>query len=198
MNIKDFKNVHAGEKVFLLGNGPSLANVYDRLPELSKRGWTIGMNRSWMPPLDGSMSFFADYHCFVNASHAVDILNGSNVPRLATFCLQGPGCENFITMRQIDGASHNSFRYDLEHGTDAPFAGLFALKLAFYMGFSEVWLLGYDACDKGHHCDSLETGRRGHAPWFAGAFQWQKQRGDISIFNASPESEITYFEKRQP
>ena len=197
MKVADFKNLHAGERAFLLGNGPSLAKVYERLPELSREGWTIGMNRSWQPPPSSDFSFMADYHCFVNHTHAIDILNGSNVPRVATFCLDGPGTDGLLTMRQIAGCTENSFRYDLEHGSDAPFAGLFALKLAAYMGFGEIWLLGYDACDRGHHCDDRKTGRRGHVTWFAGAFQWAKHRSDVSIYNASRDSWITYFEKRE-
>jgi len=145
--INSLHNRHAGEECAVLLNGPSL-DFHD----LTKIDCiTIGVNRSWM--LHAS-----DYHIAIDDSHwkakGSPLMNPAG-PMLITG-MDGPAHALKVPIldeKPPELGPLQQFRppfgwsWDLEEG--AYLCGsisLFALRVAVYMGFPTIYLLGFDLC----------------------------------------------------
>lgn len=206
MIISDFQNKHSGEACILLGNGPSLAKWYRVLPTLRPYYTIIGMNLSAEPPQDDPEAprVIADYHIFVNDEHAHAIHKEDGRP-LMTFALDSARKvlgerDDVIYLARRGSPEMRLFRFDWQHGCNAPFAGYMAMQAAAFMGFAEWRLIGYDAHSKeGHHCDSKQSyGREAQCQWYQGIHAWMKHRGEPRIINCNHDSAIQCFQKGIP
>jgi len=143
-NLKQYENLHANQRCFIIGNGPSL-----RQTDLSRlRGeHTFGLNRIYLlfPDLGFSTTYLVSVNDLV-LEQCVQEMQNLSVPE-------------FITWRARRWfRSHPSLTYlDTDFTGDEDFssniAGRFfegftvtyvALQLAFHMGFKEAILVGVD------------------------------------------------------
>lgn len=142
-NLRALKNKHRGERCFIIGNGPSLNKM-----DLSclKDEFTFGLNRIYL--LFDKLGFGTTYMVTVN-------------PYVAEQCadeIKALNCTKFISMKAkrffsttfgtifIRSRSGPKFCCDLS--TEGVWEGgtvtYVAMQIAYYMGFSEVILIGVD------------------------------------------------------
>lgn len=152
-NLKRYKDIHRGERCFIIGNGPSL-NLTDL--SLLENEFTFGMNRIYLmfPELGFSTTYYLSINSLVIEQCAEDILN-----------LQVPRFLSWRSRDLIKNALHN----DRELPTEPPLSFLHttytgqkfahdarerlwegatvtfvAMQLAFHMGFRQAILIGVD------------------------------------------------------
>ncbi len=141
--LQSFKDKHKGERCFILGNGPSLKNM-DLTP--LKNEITFGLNRIYL--LFKHMGFNTSY--FVSINRLVIEQCAKDIEPLQ--------CPKFISFRARDLIKFSAdtiflkkmsgprFCRDIRtegiwEGSTVTYA---AMQLAYYMGFSEVILIGLD------------------------------------------------------
>ncbi|EKD87628.1 MAG: hypothetical protein ACD_35C00310G0002 [uncultured bacterium] len=143
--LRKYKNLHIGQRCFIVANGPSLQKTN---LDLLANEVTFGLNRIYLN-FDES-PFRPTYQVIVNElileQCANEILR-LNMPKFLNW--------NRRSLFQINNANtmflkskmviKDSFQYDLTHplvvGATVTFV---ALQLAYYMGFSKVILIGLD------------------------------------------------------
>jgi hypothetical protein len=210
--VLDFKDTKVGKRVFLLGNGPPAREW--AMADFKKLGAdTIGMNRSWMDSPDGVHKGFqgTTYHCFVSGAHAYNLCDSkvrtgvTFAPRTLKWLIDSSecscGCKYAFVNVLTGGHSPTNFKFDIDRGVMTKFAGYFALQLAAFMGYGEIFLVGYSAKDReGHaHDDEPDKGmitRGGMVRHFAGAAMWADARQDKLIVNCDVDSAIEFFPRR--
>ena len=145
--LKALKDIHKGQRVFILGNGPSL-----RQTDLSRlrNEFTFGMNRIYLlfPGLGFHTTYFVSINDLVIEQFKDEIIaqpmpkflawrshrhfpTESPITQLPTFLYTsytGPGFSLDVRCRVWEGATVTNV----------------ALQLAFYMGFQQVILIGVD------------------------------------------------------
>ncbi len=139
-----FENIHAGKRCFIMGNGPSLAKM-DLTP--LKDEYTFGLNRIYL--LFDKLPFRPTY--FVSVSDLVleqfsDEIKQLSMPKFVNWKQRGiyEDCDNTYFLRVISSIKvffEKSPIYPLESGSTVTNV---AIQLAYYMGFSEVILIGVD------------------------------------------------------
>ena len=220
MQIRKFKNIHAGERCFILCNGPSLKKL-----DLSwlKREKTIGMNRIYL--LFEELGFDTTYYAC------------SNELVLEQFCndiigLQMPKFLNW-NRRHLFSQDKNSHFFRISYNLNHWFSNdmtesisgcgtvtYASLQLAYYMGFQEVILIGadHDFVEKGTPCTTevrteSEDKSHFHPNYFPKGFKWQLPdlyRSEIGynlarkayesagrkIYNATAGGKLEIFERK--
>jgi hypothetical protein len=146
--LRALKNIHAGKRAFIIGNGPSL-----RQTDLSKlkNEFTFGLNRIYLmfPELGFSTTYLISINDLVieQCAHEMSALSlprffawrsrrhfeslrptAENLPTFLYTSYTGPRFATDITGRVWEGATVTNV----------------ALQLAFHMGFSQVILIGVD------------------------------------------------------
>ena len=142
--VQSYRDLHAGERCFILGNGPSLREMD---LALLQDEITFGMNRIYL--LFSEMGFETTYYLAINT--LVIEQSASDIARLAM--------PKFITWRgrkwmelldniaflDTDYTPPANFATDMKgrifEGSTVTYV---AMQLAFYMGFQEVILIGVD------------------------------------------------------
>lgn len=142
-HLKKLKNIHLGQRCFLIGNGPSLRNTdLSRL----KNEFTIGMNRFYLAFPD--LGFQTSYYIVLNdlvVEQSVEEIHALNMPVFVSW----------RSRRWIEPALNRIFLYTtytgrrfaenvsgrVWEGGTVTYAGL---QLAFHMGFKQVILIGVD------------------------------------------------------
>ena len=141
--MERFKNLYAGQRCFLIGNGPSLRNTD---LSLLKNEITFGMNRIYLAfeDRDFSTSYYVAVNELVLEQFAQDI-SALKMPKF----LYWPG-RKWIPMDEHTmfvrfGAPQTLFEPDIRKrlGPGATVTYI-AMQIAFYMGFSQVILIGVD------------------------------------------------------
>lgn len=197
-NHQKYRNLHRGQTAILLGNGPSLDSWHEELPTLSEHYLTIGINRSWMRS-DSTPGFCAPYHVIFGEMHGVELVLGRYEPEVVftnKSCLKsmsGYGGKVFAVDNRGDWRP-DQFVYNIDRGTSAPFAGIFAIQVAAWLGCTEMFLIGYDMGLKPHHYNPDSDGfdRSKHVHHFNGVAKWASAAG-VEIWNANPESNVDQF-----
>lgn len=192
IDITCLRGRHAGERVWLLGNGPSL-NDWTPDDVSSLGGATLGINRSWQrfPK--------TDYHCLIAGAQLPALLEGHVGARIAFVPkhtrwmfhdskFDGDVC--FVGQR----SSRGEFPCSLESGFVGAFAGLFALQLVAHLGFTQVVLAGFDArSSDGHfYAPYVRGGRDGMVEALLPASQWLESLG-VEVLNANPDSAVPWW-----
>lgn len=219
LDIADYHNLHRGEPVALLGNGPSLL-TYD-LQSLPMRA--VGMHRSWrvLP---------TEYHVIlIHKEYFDDIKSGEWEPD--TIFVQNHFSEYVPTSQEWknspsafhplrwhektvlvpnnrQGKMSGRISFDLvRDGSRVIHCGLFCLEVLMWMGFNPIYLLGIDLQHDEGHFYAEKDGYRCPAPdkrdkqvwlWTEGARHIATARPDLRIYNANPRSALTCFETRSP
>ena len=142
--LKSFLDIHKGEDCFLIGNGPSLNKM--ELKVLNDYN-TIGLNKIFL--LFERTGLNIDYHVCVNRF----------VIEQCTQDFLKMGCPSFISYKHrnksLEGSSkvffvgdiHSRWKFfedittGISQGSTVTYA---AMQIAFYMGFSRLFLIGVD------------------------------------------------------
>lgn len=140
----EYRNVHAGQRCFIIGNGPSLKQT-----DLSKLKdeYTFGMNRIYLmfPELGFTTTYFASINDLVIEQFAEDIA-ALPIPKF----LAWHSNRHFQRLPEDMVFLHTTytgpqFAYDMTRRVwEGATVTNVALQLAFYMGFEQVILIGVD------------------------------------------------------
>lgn len=190
VDIERFKGVHAGKRLFILASGPSLA-THDLTP--LKRRLVMGLNRSFM--------IFPDthYHCTMDRR----LFDLYAEPLRRTRCLFTiPTCPWGIPLKFLGS---EGFSRDLKVGIYSGYTiCFFAIQVAVYMGFEQIFILGLDLKHKGAvtHFFGQDFHSRNHE---STEFPRMKKmlclaarelrHSGVDVFNCSPESTLECFPK---
>ena len=148
--ISSYKNKHKGDRCFIIGNGPSLNNL--DLTVL-KDEYTFGVNAIYLNR--ERMGFYPTYHVvedtLVAEDRSEELLDfkGSTkfVGNHLKYCL-GSGSDfiwlnimfDYSQYRNFPKFSKNALRRLWVGGT----VSYLCMQLAYYMGFKEIYLVGFD------------------------------------------------------
>ncbi len=140
--LRKFKNIHAGERCVIIGNGPSLR---DTKVELLRGEITFGLNRIYL--MFDRLGFETTYHVVVNklvVEQCSDEFRRINSPLFVTTpnreYLGGLANAVYLTPLGCPRFTTNPAHGIWEGGT----VTYVAMQLAYYMGFTEVVLVGVD------------------------------------------------------
>jgi hypothetical protein len=188
MTITKFKDLHSSKRCFIISSGLSLETL--DLAPLSRR-LTIGLNRSFLAHPDSY------YHCTFD-HRLYDLYPEELLKSRYLFTLKDrPHGVPFNLL----GA--NGWSWNLEEGIYSGYTiSYFALQLAVYMGFKEIYFLGLDLKNtkKKTHFFGRDFNSKDHNttefPKMRKSFEkiapMLKEKG-IEVFNCSPESSLTCF-----
>lgn len=186
--IKKFKGLHKSKHVFIIASGTSLNNL--DLEPLNRR-LTIGLNRSFMAFENSYYHCAFDYRLF---EMYPEQLKSSRY----LFTLED---RPFGIPLKLLGSK--GFSWDLTEGIYSGYTiSYFALQLAVYMGFEEIYFLGLDLKNtkQNTHFFGRDFASVDHDK---GEYQKMKNSFDeiapilkmkgISVYNCSPDSELKCF-----
>ncbi len=186
--IGDFKNIHKGKRLFILASGPSLA-THD-LSRLERR-MVMGLNRS----------FFAypetDYHCCFDR-RAFNMHGALLRQTRYLFTVEDRPWGIPIRSQSAEGYS-----FDLEQGIYTGYTiSYFALQVAVYMGFRQIFYLGLDLKNETYmtHFFGRDWNSVNHDatefPKMMRMFTYglaQLASVDVEVYNCSPVCELPCF-----
>lgn len=201
--LRKFKNKHKGERCFILGNGPSL-NEIDL--SLLKDEVTFGVNGIYLN--EDKMGFAPTYYVvediFVAEDRAPEI-NAYHKPDAKFFgnylhyCIEPDSKTLWLNIRanykeyeNFPFFSRNALRQVWVGGT----VSYISMQLAYYMGFEEVYLVGFDHSYeipedvKTHKTEILSTSddpNHFDPGYFGKGYRWhdpQVERMELSYYKA--------------
>jgi hypothetical protein len=176
--LRKYHNLHAGKRCFVIGNGPSLKQTD---MSLLKNEFTIGTNRIYMN--FDAMGFETTYHVCVN-----ELVVEQCAKDIAT--LKMPKFIGWHARDLIDFTPDTQFLWtrsglrswfftDLTEGCwEGSTVTMVSLQLAYYMGFSEVILIGVDHSyqfDGKPHAEVTSAGddpNHFNSSYFGRGFRW--------------------------
>ena len=143
--LTELKDAYAGERCFILGNGPSLRNT-DLLR--LKKEFTFGLNRIYLlfPEMGFHTTFLLAINHLVLRQCAQEILD-QPMPKFITWSARSylpgrpPSNTAFFDFVCAKPGFSRDLRKPIWHGATVTYA---ALQLAYHMGFSRVVLIGVD------------------------------------------------------
>jgi hypothetical protein len=148
--LSALKNIHKGQRAFIIGNGPSLKQT--DLTKL-KNEFTFGMNRIYLlfPELGFSTTYFCSINDLVIEQFGADIL-ALPMPKFlawrshrhfenSSFILHPSSFPTFIYTTYTGPRFASDVRGRVWEGATVT---TLALQLAFHMGFEQVILIGVD------------------------------------------------------
>ncbi|BCO79545.1 MULTISPECIES: 6-hydroxymethylpterin diphosphokinase MptE-like protein [Mycobacterium] len=140
--IRQFKGIHADERCVIIGNGPSLRNTD---LSLLRDEYTFGLNRIYL--MFDELGFETTFHAVVNryvVEQCVEDFREIKAPLFTTV----------LNRAYLDSAPNTAYLYsvvgpwfarDVSRGIWEGYTVTYvAMQLAYYMGFSEVILIGVD------------------------------------------------------
>ncbi len=188
-NVLDFKNIHKGEKIFILSPCPSRSSL--NLDCLAGQ-IILGLNRPNLFCPD------AYYQCTMD----IDLLERSPGMFSSARHLFTPEGSAIGIPLKILGAE--GFSQNLEVGVYSGYSiSYLALQLAVYMGFSDIYYLELDL--RWHEDDQFlgteyDSGKFGHMqfPWLRKMFEYAAQvlkDTGVNVYNCSQVSDLDCFPK---
>jgi hypothetical protein len=176
--LGEMKDIHLGQRCFIIGNGPSLKQT--NLAHL-KDEFTFGMNRIYLgfPEMGFQTTYFLTINSLVVEQCAEDI-KSLTMPRFISW-----RARNFLG--RIPDLSYLHTTYALPRfSTDARgrlweggTVTYIALQLAFHMGFEKVILIGVDHSYSAQGKPNITVVSQGddqdhfHSGYFGKGFRWQ-------------------------
>lgn len=137
-SYKDFKNIHKGEKVIVLGCGKSASLVKEMEPCL-----TIGVNdisrlveTDYLVVVNGRRDFTASRWPFVQNSVCKTIFSQLNIKKIPIRNRQ-----NLVPIKLGKKSGTSLFTDSVDFSTTSPYM---AVIIAAYLGFTEIGMLGVD------------------------------------------------------
>lgn len=177
-NLEKYKNIHKGERCFIIGNGPSLKNT-----DVSKLNneITFGMNRIYLAFTEWGFetNYFVSINDLVIEQCASDIQN-LTIPKFLSW-----HSNSFIDFDPLITYLHSTYtgpkfssdiRNRIWEGATVTFV---AMQIAYFMGFSEVVLIGVDHNFKASGDPNSTVISQGDdedhfdARYFGKGFRWQ-------------------------
>lgn len=217
--IEEFKDIHLGQRCFIVATGPSLR--IEDLDTLAKhKAMCISMNRIWYA--FDKTTWRPDYYVvgdYRNLKQDAEILEQMPINYKFVADTYGPYWEKEHTDSIIKYHFHYEYLPDrmpkfsedfsrkCYHGTTITYV---CLQLAVYMGFTEIYLLGVDATRSAsgyqdassHFCkeylnratSSLRTFDREPRLAYRAARNYAERKG-IHIYNATRGGELEVYER---
>jgi hypothetical protein len=187
-NLNGFKDLHVGERCFIIGNGPSLKQT-DLV--LLQDEFTFGMNRIYLlfPELGFSTTYYLSINDLVIEQCAEDILS-LQMPRFLSWrsrkFIKGALSEgsdlpvdpslSFLYTTYTGPKFANDASQRLWEGATVTYV---AMQLAFHMGFKQVILIGVDHSFSTKGKPNTTVVSQGDDPdhfdgnYFGKGFRWQ-------------------------
>lgn len=137
------RNRHAGERCILVANGPSLNRM-----DLSflRRHTVIGMNKIFLG--FRKFGFYPRYYVAVNRKvleQSAEAIRGINCVKFISDRADGLITEDALTYRINTTRAPHRFCHDIDKGVHEGWTVTYvALQIAYYLGFTEVILIGMD------------------------------------------------------
>jgi hypothetical protein len=184
LKIEYYKNLHAGERCFIVGTGPSLT-----IEDVKKLKGSISIGVNTLYKLFHEADWKSDYYCIIDPDtyeNIKDELSGyKDIPlfyaenRLLDKNVKGIpfelNCSDFYRLKAPDVFSFTSFSPDLDKyiydGASVVYA---ALEIAVYMGFKEIYLLGVD-CNYELSREALHNSKLSYSKDYN--YNWTRQTG---------------------
>jgi len=176
--LEEYKDIHQNQRCFIIGNGPSL-----KLTNLSllRNEYTFGMNRFYLmfPELEFSTTFYLSINSLVIEQCANDI-GALTIPKFISwrsYNLIQPSKDLIFLHTTYTGPKFEpDARKRLWEGATVTYV---ALQLAFYIGFSQVILIGVDHNFTTQGTPNTTVISQGddpdhfHKNYFGKGFRWQ-------------------------
>ena len=227
--VEEFKNRHKGQRCFILGNGPSLNKVDLRL---LKNEITFGVNSIFLNfgKLGFPVSYYAveDTHVIRERAKNIGMLEKCVrfIPHYAARQIPWSPMNTYLNL-VCDYTRYRGFPYFSTDMARRAWVGgtvtYICMQLAWYMGFDEVYLLGFDhsyvipksAEVAGNNIKSNEDDpNHFHPDYFGKGFHWHiplTERMELcyrkteyafavngrKVFNATPGGKLEVFERRK-
>lgn len=187
--IDDFRGAHHGRNVFILASGPSLGDL-DLEP--LRRRIVIGLNRS-------SLLFpQTHYHCTMDDRLFNEY---DKVLRRSRYLFTFEDRPFGIPIKLLGS---EGFSFDLAKGIYSGYTvSYFALQVAVYMGFKNVFYLGLDLRNRARQThffgrdEVSATHEQTEFPKMIRLFQQASdvlEDTDVNVYNCSPDSVLTCFD----
>ena len=201
--LRSLKNIHKGERCFVIGNGPSLT-VSDL--DCLKNEYTFAVNRIYM--LFEKTDWRPTYYCVIDSVHLTNSIDDirdvkAKMKFIPLFALSKQ-------KNDVADATYFNFVYKPFYPKMPPFSGditeeiyegmtvtYVLLQIAVYMGFSEIYLIGQD---HSYSRESLPDGSIKFNPGVVNYFQKDYTKADdrpgaITYMNLSYEKARMYCEE---
>ena len=144
--LSKFKDLHQGEGCFIIGNGPSL-NKMDLTP--LRNYHTFGLNKIYL--MQEKIDLNLSYHVAVNShviEQSVEAFKSLKCPSFLSYGAARKANDNIDNIYYIFTGGPYTFQPNiLEMLNEGHTVTYVAMQIAFYMGFSKVFLIGVDAID---------------------------------------------------
>ena len=175
--IRQFKDIHSGGRCVIIGNGPSLKQTNLTLLEGEI---TFGLNRIYL--MFGELGFETTFHVVVNelvVEQCAEDFRRIKAPLFTTTFNRVfiKRADNTAYMNRLSGPS---FSCDVSRGIwEGATVTYVAMQLAYYMGFSDVILVGVDhrfgVSGPAHQVVESEGPDASHFDpnYFGKGFRWQ-------------------------
>lgn len=193
--LREYKDIHRGERCFIIGNGPSLKKTDLRLLE---NEFTFGMNRIYLmfPELGFTTTYYLSINDLVIEQCARDILS-LQVPRFLSwrsreFIKKAIGEQEKLPQNPPLSFLHTTYtgpkfaqdaRQRLWEGATVTYV---AMQLAYHMGFQKAVLIGVDHSFSTKGRPNTTVVSQGDDPdhfdsnYFGKGFRWQLPDLDTS------------------
>lgn len=176
--LEGMQDRHAGERCFIIGNGPSLKNM-DLAPLVNEV--TFGLNRIYLlfPTLNFKPTYYVAVNKLVIQQCAAEIM--ARVPSHKFISYDARGWIDFgPDLTYLYSREGPKFYRDITKGIwQGATVTYTALQIAYFMGFKKVILIGVDHRYATSGRPHEEVISRGHDPdhfdddYFGSGFRWQ-------------------------
>lgn len=210
--ILDYKDIHKGERCFIIATGPSLTmNDVESL----KNEYTFSMNSicklydqtDWRPTYFAIQDncVFEKMQDYIRAHKEVPVFISDNIKRKfkrESDWIEFPTDTKYHSYEMLIGKYHALFSDDCyEIVYDGYSIAYSCLELAVYMGFKEIYLLGADCTysgEKEHFVDSgvEDRSRKFATPKLTAGYEAAKKYADshsVKIYNATRGGVLEVF-----
>lgn len=197
--LQSYRDLHAGERCFILGNGPSLREMD---LALLQDEITFGMNRIYL--LFSEMGYQTTYYLAINTLVIEQSANDiASLPMPKFISWRG---RNWMDLQENTVFIDTDFTPPADFASDSTgriFEGstvtYVAMQLAFYMGFQKVYIIGVDHSfhTKGPPNTTVAAGEvdQNHfsPDYFSNGYRWQLP--DLEASEEAYQLAKTAFEK---
>ena len=205
--IKSLKDIHKGDRCFVLGTGPSLINTN---LNLIYKEILFGVNTFYKTGIPCTYYGVSDVHVWQKHKDEITRLNSliflSGFAAIDYAANPGPHYTFFRKPIVLPELGIDKFAKDISNGTYNGQTVIFdiCLQVAYYMGFDKIYLIGVDADYSGiHHFDgsqaeNLSGGAVGdwHRVFYAHKLAKQIFEEDgREILNATINSKLDIYKK---
>lgn len=143
IRLKKYQDIHSGKRCFIIGNGPSLKQTD---LSLLKNEYTFGMNRMYMafPELGFTTTYYVAMNDLVIEQCAADIAQLA-IPKFLSWRGRKWVTPDPLTQFIYSTYTGPGFSTDISGRVwESATVTYVAMQLAYYMGFSQVILIGVD------------------------------------------------------